>query len=127
MPRKPETPVDGPFPITVGSIPTGVTLDLSRFVESVVRDVVDALLGDEYGDRLGEIADAPPCDPHVIQRPGDDLVEQLVHDLVVNETSTSVPVYGRQVLALADRLRLLAQPKAVPAQRTEGTAGGAAA
>lgn len=123
-----DKPVTGPFPITVGSIPTGVTLDLSRFVESVVTDVVAALLDErnDYLERVDELLEARPVDPHVIQRAGDLPVEQLVHDLVKNEISTSVPVYGDQVLRLAERLRLLAQPKAVPAQR-EGSQGGAAA
>lgn len=116
--------VTGPFPITVGSIPTGVTLDLSQFVKSVVTDVVAALLDERnnYLERVDELLSARPVDPHVIQRPGDDLVEQLVHDLVKNETATSVPVYGDQVLRLAECLQLLAQPKSVPAQREGGAA-----
>lgn len=123
-----DKPVTGPFPITVGSIPTGVTLDLTRFVESVVTDVVAALLDErnDYLERVDEMLEARPVDAHVIQRGGDLPVEQLVHDLVKNELSTSVPVYGSQVLRLAERLQLLAQPRPVPAQR-EGSQGGAAA
>lgn len=111
-------PVTGPFPITVGSIPTGVTIDVEKFVRSTVSDVVDKLLG-EYADRFDEVASAAPSDPYTVQRPSDLLFESLVDELTA-AVGTKLPVYGAQVLRLAEWLRLLAQPKSVPAQRVEG-------
>lgn len=121
-----QTPVTGPFPIDVESIPTGVTLDVEKFVLTVVGDVVELLLSDEYADRFDEVAAAAPSDPHTVQRPSDLHFESLVADLTA-EVGTKLPVYGAQVMRLAERLRLLAQPKAVPAPRAEGSQGGAAA
>lgn len=119
-----QRPVSGPFPVIVESIPTGVTLDLEKFVRTTVTDVVDKLLG-EYADRFDEVAAAAPSDPHTVQRPADLLFESLVDELTA-EVGTKLPIYGDQVLRLAERLRLLAQPKAVPAPR-DGSQGGAAA
>lgn len=120
-----QRPVSGPFPIDVESIPAGVTLDVEKFVLTTVVDVLDKLLGDEFGERFDEVRDASPSDPHAVQRPADLLFESLAADLTA-EVGTKMPVYGAQVLRLAERLRLLAQPRPVPAQR-EGSQGGAAA
>jgi len=114
-------PVDGPFRLYAEAIPAGATLDVASFVESVVHDVVELLLTDEYGDRLDELAEAQPADPHEVQRPSELRFESLVADLV-DATSTKIPVYGAQVLRLAEALRKIAVPKPVPTQRTEGGA-----
>lgn len=108
MKRPQNTPVDGPFRITVEPIPTGVTLDVEAFVQHVVTDVVNALLTDDtFADRLGDLYEALPADPHAVLRPGDLRVESLVADLVA-VAGTKLPVYGRQGLALADRIRQFA-------------------
>lgn len=114
-------PVDGPHRMYVDPIPTGVTLDVEPFVSAVVQDVVELLLTDEFASRFDGLTDAQARDPHLIERPGDLPVESLVADLVA-ATSTRVPVYGAQVLRLAERLRVLAQTKPDPEQRAEGGA-----
>lgn len=116
-------PVDGPFRIYVESIPTGVTLDVEAFVQHVVHGVVDALLTDDsFADRLGELYEASPLDPHAVQSPADLVVESLVADLVA-VAGTKVPVYGWQVLGLANQLLMrVPTPASVPSQRAEGGA-----
>ena len=108
MTRK-NTPVDGPYRITVEPIPAGVTLDVEAFVQHVVSDVVEALLTDKYADRLDELHEPLPRDPHKIERPADLRFEQLVEDLV-REARTKLPVYGLQTLRLAGRIEQLAAP-----------------
>ena len=111
------TPVDGPYRITVESIPTGVTLDVEPFVQGVVEDVIEALLTDTFADRLAELYDAQPRDPHAIERAGELRFESLVADLV-ETVSTRMPVYGLQALRLAGRIEQLAAP-AVAALQAE--------
>lgn len=108
MTRK-NTPVDGPYRITVEPIPTGVTLDVEHFASKLVADVVEALLTDKYADRLDALHELQPRDPHVIERPADLPFEQLVEDLV-REVRTKLPVYGLQALRLAGRIEQLATP-----------------
>lgn len=120
MPENPKPPVSGPFPIDVESIPTGVTLDIERFVRTTVSDVVDKLLG-EYADRFDEVAEQSASDPYTVQMPSDLLYEALVEELTA-EVATKLPVYGPQVMRLSEHLRQLAQPKAVPSQRDGGAA-----
>lgn len=105
----PNTPVDGPYRITVEPLPTGVTLDVEPFVQRVVADVVEALLRDEFADRLDALYEQRPRDRHAIEQPGDLPFEQLVADLVA-EVSTRMPVYGLQALRLAGRIEQLAAP-----------------
>lgn len=114
-------PVDGPFRIYVESIPTGVTLDVESFVERVVYGVVEALQSEEYADRFAELEDLAPVDPHAVQRPADLAVESLVADLVA-VVGTKVPVYGWQVLTLANQLLMRVPTRSVPSQRAEGGA-----
>lgn len=116
------TPVDGPFRITVEPLPLGVTLDVESFVATVVTDVVEKLLTDKYADRLDELHEPQPRDPHAVERPSDLRFESLVADLV-GEVSTKLPVYGGQVRALAHWLLSMAPTRpAVPGQRAEGGA-----
>lgn len=98
-----ERPVTGPFPITVEPIPAGATLDIEKYVRTAVSDIVDALLGDEFGDRLDEIREAAPSDPHAVQRPADLLFESLV-DALTSEIGTKLPVYGEQLARLTGAL-----------------------
>jgi hypothetical protein len=114
------TPVDGPYRITVEPIPTGVTLDVEHFVSKVVADVVEKLLTDKYADRLDDLHEPRPRDPHKIERPADLRFEQLVEDLV-SEVRTKLPVYGLQTLRLAGRIEQLAAP-AIAALQAEAEA-----
>ncbi|MET9142391.1 hypothetical protein [Streptomyces sp. NPDC004042] len=113
-------PVDGPFRISVESIPTGVTLDVGAFVQHVVHDVVEALRSDEsLGERFDALLDMRPQDAH---RPERSLpVEELVADLVA-VVGTKLPVYGVQALRLAGRIEALAAPVAAGLRAAEGGA-----
>lgn len=121
MTTTPATPVDGPFRISVEPIPTGVTLDVEAFVQHVVHDVVDKLLTDEFADRLADLHEQRPRDPHVIERADALPFEQLVADLVA-VVSTRMPVYGLQALRLAGRIEQLAAPAIAALQAAEGSA-----
>ncbi|EPH40894.1 hypothetical protein ABT390_36795 [Streptomyces aurantiacus] len=114
-------PVDGPFRVYVEPIPTGVTLDVEAFVQHVVYDIVELLLGDKYGDRFDGLVDVRSRDPHLIERPGDLPFECLVADLVA-DVGTKMPVYRPQVLRLAEQMLVRAAPQAIPGQRAEGGA-----
>ncbi|TJZ55580.1 hypothetical protein FCH28_09570 [Streptomyces piniterrae] len=109
-------PVTGPFRISVEAIPTGVTLDITSFVEALVLDLVT-----EHADALAEI-----LDEQADGRPYDGFAaEGLLVERLVAQLSTRIPVYGGQCLALADRIRAVAAPKVMPQQRA--AEGGAAA
>ncbi|MGW1840589.1 hypothetical protein [Streptomyces sp. NPDC002067] len=108
----------GPHRITVEPLPTGVTLDVEDFVRAVIADVVETLTDDDGYDALTEIRDTPA--PHPTE-PERLLTEELVQRLV-DASATRIPVYGAQVAALAERLRLLTLPRPVPGQRSEGSA-----
>lgn len=114
------TPVDGPYRITVESIPTGVTLDVEAFVQHVVADVIEQLLTVEYADRLDAVHEARPGDRYKIERSTDLPFEQLVEDLV-RVVRTKLPVYGLQTLRLAGRIEQLAAP-AIAALQAEAEA-----
>lgn len=116
-----QVPVSGPFRISVEPIPTGVTLDVEPFVQHVVEDVVAALLTDTFADRLAELYDAQPKDPHAIERAGELRFESLVADLV-KTVSTRMPVYGLQALALAGRIEQLAVPVVTALQAADDAA-----
>ncbi|MEU0808737.1 hypothetical protein [Streptomyces sp. NPDC005970] len=109
-------PVDGPHRIYVDPIPGGASLDVEAFVQHVVHDVIELLLTEKYGDRFDALGDMQARDPHLIELPGNLPFESLVADLI-GDINTKMPVYGGQVLRLAERLRELGEPKAVPGQR----------
>ncbi|MFF9088598.1 hypothetical protein ACF1BE_19640 [Streptomyces sp. NPDC014991] len=121
MTTPPNTPVDGPFRITVEPIPAGVTLDVEAFVAHVVSGVVETLLTDRYADRLDALHEQRPRDPHLIERSSDLPFESLVADLVA-EVSTRMPVYGMQALRLAARIEQLAAPAVAGLRAAEGGA-----
>lgn len=103
-------PVTGPHPIAVDPIPGGATLDVSAYLTTVVL----ALVRDEAA-ALDEITELDELSPHADSHAAherDALVEELVERL-----APRLPVYGRAVHALADRLRSAAGPVRVPAQR----------
>ncbi|MEW1866994.1 hypothetical protein AB0420_02150 [Streptomyces caelestis] len=118
----PNVPVDGPFRITVVPLPTGVALDVEGFAHHIVQGVVETLLRDDaYADRLGELYEALPTDPHIVQAPSDLPVEQFVADLVA-VVGTRLPVYGLQALRLAERVEQLAAPVVAGLQAAKGGA-----
>ncbi|MEV6105746.1 hypothetical protein AB0M28_13665 [Streptomyces sp. NPDC051940] len=92
--------VTGPHPIYVRPIPAGAVLDVEAYATALVL-----YLAREEVDALAEIADAYDANrPHDGHRPEAFLVEQLVARI-----STDLPVYGGQVLQLAERLRQIGE------------------
>lgn len=96
------TPVDGPYPITVEQIPTGVTLDIEAFVTALVVDLAQGALAADFLDIVEMYETAAPHDGHARELL---LVEELVERL-----ATRIPVYGLQYLTLAGRIRAAAEP-----------------
>ncbi|MFF9554538.1 hypothetical protein ACF1DY_01720 [Streptomyces albus] len=111
MPER-EWAASGPHRVYVSPMPTGAVLDVEAFVTGVVQDTVEALLSEEFADRLAELAEAQPSDPHTVQTPADLHMESLVSDLVAT-VETRMPLYGDQVQRLASLLGRLAQPRRV--------------
>ncbi|WP_406735387.1 hypothetical protein OG508_28255 [Streptomyces sp. NBC_01108] len=120
------TPVTGPFRISVDATPTGATLDMTHYLSTFVLALAQA--ADEDGqsvlDDLQHIAELDRSarhqgiDSHATHE-RDERVSDLLDELV---DGGSVPVYGVQVLRLAEALRVVAAPKAVPSQREAGAA-----
>lgn len=119
-------PVDTPFRIKVEPSPAGVVLDVEPFVESVVHDVVEALLTDTYADRLAAVYDAQPRDPYAVEHMGELRFESLVADLVA-KVSTKLPVHGLDTVELAGRIIRVATPAVGLLRAVEAIEGGAAA
>lgn len=114
------TPVDGPFRIHVEPLPTGATLDMSHYLTSVLLNLAAAAEEDGEG-LLAELVHIAECarqaahqgsDSHAAHERDERVAELLAE--VADEGR--VPVYGQQVLRLAERLRVIAAPKAVPTQ-----------
>ncbi|KAB7850196.1 hypothetical protein [Streptomyces mobaraensis] len=111
-------PVTGPFRIYVQPSPGGVEIDVSHLVAvllvQLARDFEDDQSG--VGQDLLDIAEADRNAVGADSAAGherDELVQQLMTEI----GGGVVPVYGPQVLRLAERLRSLASPKSVPQQR----------
>ncbi|WP_028814460.1 hypothetical protein [Streptomyces flavidovirens] len=120
------TPVTGPFRISVDMLPTGVALDVSHYLSTLVLALAQAAEEDGEGvlADLVNIAELDRSAGHQGIDSGatherDARVQDLLDELV---DGGKVPVYGQQVLRLAERLRVLAAPKAVPSQREAGAA-----
>ncbi|MFG2225342.1 hypothetical protein [Streptomyces sp. NPDC048644] len=110
------TPVTGPFRVSVDRTPSGVTLDITHFIEALLLDLVTDH-ADALADILAEQAEPRPYNGH---RP-----ETLPMERLLEALDTRIPVYGAQRRVLADRIRALAGPVPVPTQRS--AEGGAAA
>lgn len=85
-----QTPVDGPIPVHVRTIPGGAQLDLTALTRLVVGDVLDALLeGDDttLWDLLHEVAAPSTGAAERLDR--EELEQQLVE-----RASSRVPLYG---------------------------------
>lgn len=113
-------PVTGPFRIGVTALPTGAELDLTHYLSTLVLSLAQAADEDGEGvlDELREIADLDRSaghqgiDSHATHE-RDELVQQFLDGL----SAGSVPVYGEQVLRLAEALRRTVAPRPVPVQR----------
>ncbi|WP_097922061.1 hypothetical protein [Streptomyces sp. wa1063] len=113
------TPVTGPIPIYVRTLPTGVALDMESLTRLVVGDVLDALLSSEdtgVWDRLHDLAETTRT-PDEGRLPYEELIAELTE-----RSSSRVPLYGTAALELTRKLRAAAAPKAVPSQREAGAA-----
>ncbi|MEV7112391.1 hypothetical protein [Streptomyces anulatus] len=109
-----ETPVTGPIPIYVRTIPTGVVLDLEALTRLVVGDVLDALLAPndtEAWDRLHSLADTDRTAAEG-RLPYEELVAELT-----DRASSRVPLYGPAALEMSWKLREASAPRPVPGQR----------
>ncbi|WP_367140403.1 MULTISPECIES: hypothetical protein [Streptomyces] len=113
----------GPFRVYVDPTPAGVEIDVSHMIYALLRQLAADFEEDPdgVGEILTDIAAADRAasgpDSHATHE-RDDLVERLLESI----GGGSVPVYGQQVLRLAERLRVLGMPKAVPHQREGGEA-----
>ncbi|MFF2650546.1 hypothetical protein [Streptomyces sp. NPDC058045] len=117
-------PVTGPFRIYVGALPTGASLDVSHYLTTVMLGLATAAEedGESLLDELRDIAEldrsagAQGLDSYAAHE-RDERVAGLLAEIAGGGT---VPVYGAQVLRLAEALRATVAPKSVPAQRSEG-------
>lgn len=114
-------PVDGPFRIYVDALPTGATLDMSHYLTAVLLNLAAAAEEDGAGvladlvniAELARSAQSQGSDSHAAHE-RDERVEALLAEVA---DEGKVPVYGAQVLRLANRLRDIGAPKAVPQAR----------
>ncbi len=118
-----QTPVDGPIPVHVRTIPGGISLDMQALSRCVVQDVLELLLSTDapqWRERLDELAEQTPEQARADEARGVLAYEQLVEDLT-DAVSSRVPVYGPQVRQLSASL-LKAAGAHIPAQRGEAAA-----
>lgn len=118
--------VDGPFRVSVSATPTGASVDVSHYLESVLLNL--AAVAEEDGeDLLAELvevaelarsAQAQGRDSHVAHE-RDERVAALLAEVA---DEGLIPVYGPAVGWLAARLREIAAPRPVPSQREAGAA-----
>ncbi|MFI0915214.1 hypothetical protein [Streptomyces abikoensis] len=114
-------PVTGPFRIYVDPAPAGVELDVSHMIYALLRQLAADFDEDRegVGAELVAIAEADRAARGVDSQATherDDLLETLLEKI----GGGAVPVYGQQVLRLADRLRGLGRRRSVPRQREAG-------
>lgn len=110
-------PVTGPHRIYVDATPSGVALDVSHWLHSVLVSLAEQAAEDPQGlvDELVEIAElsasagAQGPDSHAVHE-RDARVQELIEQVAGDG---AIPVHGVQVGALAERLRRLAQPRRV--------------
>lgn len=119
-------PVDGPFRIYVDPLPTGATLDLSHYLTAVLLNLAAAAEEDGEG-LLSELVHIAECARQAANQGPDSHAaherDERVADLLTEVADDGkVPVYGVQVLRLADRLMSLRALKSLPAPRRGGEA-----
>lgn len=116
--ENPKTPVDGPIPVHVRSIPGGASLGMQALSRCVVEDVLQLLLSTDapaWRERLDELAEQTPEQAQADEARGILAYEQLAEDMT-DAVSSRVPLYGPAVPRLAAAL-LKASGRHVPTQR----------
>ncbi|MFI9200216.1 hypothetical protein [Streptomyces sp. NPDC053048] len=112
-------PVDGPFRIYVTRLSGGAALDVSHMVTErllqLARDFEEDPEG--VGELLTDIAELDRSATGVDSHAGHERDERL-EGLLESIGGGRLHVYGRQVVALAERLMSLVRPR-VPQQRGE--------
>lgn len=114
------TPVNGPFRIHIDAIPTGARLDISHYLQAVLLNLAAAAEEDGEGllselVHLAELARSAAhqgIDSHAAHERDERAAELLAE--VADEGC--IPVYGAQVLRLAESLRRTVAPRPVPSQ-----------
>lgn len=119
-------PVDGPYRIYVDALPTGATLDVSHYLTSVLLNLAAAAEEDGEG-LLAELVHIAQCARQAAVQGIDSHAaherDERVADLLAEVADDGrVPVYGAQVLRLADRLLSIGALKSVPGPRQGGAA-----
>ncbi|MFB6813063.1 hypothetical protein ACFCV8_00750 [Streptomyces sp. NPDC056347] len=120
------TPVTGPFRISVDATPSGVALDVTHYLSALVLALAEAASedGPSLLDDLVAIAELDRSarhqgrDSHATHE-RDEAVQSLLDELVDGGT---LPVYGGEVLQLADTLRRAVAPRPIPSAREAGAA-----
>jgi hypothetical protein len=113
-------PVDGPYRIYVDATPGGATLDMSHYLTAVLLNLAAAAEEDGEG-LLSELVDIAELNRSAAHQGIDSHAahqrDVQVAELLAEVADTGlVPVYGAQVMRLADRLRSIAALKSVPTQ-----------
>ncbi|MDT0409899.1 MULTISPECIES: hypothetical protein [Streptomyces] len=118
-------PVTGPSRIYVDPTPTGIRLDVSDYLRTVLTGLAQAadedpqqLLADLLElAALARAAHAEGSDSHAAHAR-----DALVDSLLTEVGDGRIPVYGAQAGRLRDRIAELLVPRPVPAQRERGEA-----
>ncbi|WP_171108664.1 MULTISPECIES: hypothetical protein [unclassified Streptomyces] len=108
--------ITGPYRLYIRRTPTGALLDVEHYLTAVLETLVD---NPDLLDLLMEFAeDRGQARQHDGWEP-----EQLLAEKLCTALGYELPLYGREVEALADRLRAVAPAAAaVSAPRREGGA-----
>lgn len=117
-------PVTGPFRVYVDAAPNGVDLDVSHMIAALLLQLAQDFEEDPEGvghdlvgiAELNRAAKGP--DSHAVHE-RDERVDRLLESI----GGGAVPVYGRQVLLLAEQLRILGS-RALPRPSAGGGATG---
>lgn len=119
-------PVDGPYRIYVDPAPTGVAIDVSHYLTSVLLNLAAAAEEDGAGlladlTHLAELARSAVGtgrDSHATHE-RDERAQDLLAEVA---DDGRIPVYGAAVTRMRDRLTQIAAPRPVPGQRQAGAA-----
>lgn len=106
-----QTPITGPIPIHVRTLPAGVVLDLAALRDLIVADVIDELLHADDTTAWDLLHSA--ADPETAGEFDGELLAQRLTE----HASSRIPLYGTTGLDLAQRIRVALGPHAVPSQR----------